>query len=124
MQNTKLSFCDIKAIAPHVCEVTVYHAVEIDDDMVDEYHGFLTKHQDETKGLLINKKNDYTYTFSAQTRLLDLPHVKAIAVVVYRQSSRIITELISRTPRRNPWNLKIFDDYDEAVDWLRSEVDN
>ena len=122
MTYSILSFGQIGTIEPRISEVVVNSGIEMNMDMVIEYHDYLTSHMDETVGLLINKKNDYTYDFEAQKHLVDLPHIKAMAVVVYRQATRIATESLVQLKRTHPWNLCIFDDYDEALGWLRAEL--
>lgn len=122
MKTTALSFAEVKNIAPHISEVTVMNGVEVDASMVKECHDFLKLNPEESLGLLINKKNDYTYGFAAQQDLLDLPHIQALAFVVYRDTSRRITELLAQVPRQHPWNMQIFTDYEEALAWLGTQL--
>lgn len=46
-------------------EVVVDEGVEINDAMVDEFHTYLGERYKGFFALLIDKKNSYTYTFSA-----------------------------------------------------------
>ncbi len=122
MKTTSLSFAEIRNIDPQICEVIINDGVEIDAAMVEECHEFLRANAQLTSALLINKKNDYTYSFAAQQNLLDLPHIKAMAFVVYKESTRRVVELLSLVPKQYPWNIKIFTEYEKAIDWLQNEL--
>jgi hypothetical protein len=122
MKTTNLSFAEIRNIEPQICEVIINDGVEIDAVMLEECHDFLRSNTQLTSALLINKKNDYTYSFAAQQNLLDLPHIKAMAFVVYKDSTRRVVELLSHVPKDYPWNMKIFTEYEEAIAWLQNEL--
>ena len=121
MEETILSFGLIKQHNKQLCEVIIDKGVEMDDAIIDEYHACLNAKYSGPLYLLVNKKNDYTYTFSAQQRLATLPNIKAIAVVVYRRSTEIATQALQNFQREIDWNLKIFHDRHEAIDWLESQ---
>lgn len=122
MSTTTLRSGKIITLMDRISEVIFDQGVEINDEMVDELHDYLLSNREQTTGLLVNKLHDYALTFGAQSRIADLPHIRAVAVICYKQSSRVITELIAQLPRQHPWNLRIFDNYDEGLEWLKSEV--
>ena len=122
MSDAILSFCVINHLDNDVCEVIVNEGVEMDDAMVDEYHAYLENYYNRPFGLLVNKENNYTYSFSAQQRVADLANIKAIAVLAYRRSTEIATQALHNFKREHEWNLKIFFDRMEALEWLDSQL--
>jgi len=90
--------------------------------MVNQYHDFLLSHLISPFSLLINKLNTYTYDFEAQMNLATLKEINAMAVVAYSRSTTISTEYLkSSVPRDIDWNLKIFSNREEALNWVRLE---
>lgn len=90
--------------------------------MVEQYHDFLLSHLISPFSLLINKVNTYSYNFDAQVDLATLTEINAMAVVAYTRSTKISTEYLKFTvPRKIEWNLKIFSNRDEALNWLQLE---
>ena len=122
MSKEKLDFGVINRLEKQIAEVIIEQGIEINDAMVDEYHRYLDKHYSGDFGLLVNKINQYTYSFTAQQRLATLPNIKAIAVVVYRRSTEIATEALLNIKRTHEWNLKTFYDRDEALSWLTLQL--
>jgi len=93
--------------------------------MVEHYHEFLLLHLVSPFSLLINKVNNYTYSFDAQVNLATLNEIHAMAVVAYTRSTKISTEYLKAcVPRKTDWNLNIFSDREEALNWLQLEQEN
>lgn len=121
MSHYTLDFGEIIILQDDIAEVIIHEGIEIDDLMVDQYHAFLLTHLQPPFSVLINKVNAYTYTFSAQLKLGNLPQIQAIAVVAYNRVTEKTTESLNNIPREQPWNLKIFNEKGVALDWLKSE---
>ena len=62
----KLSFGYITLLSENIAEVVVNRNVVMTLEMVDEYDYFLKCHFNGDFGLLINKINQYSYTFEAR----------------------------------------------------------
>lgn len=93
--------------------------VEMTLEMVEQYHTFLLSRLISPFSLLINKINSYTYSFDAQVNLATIKEINAMAVVAYTQVSQISTEYLKTTvPRKVNWNLKIYNNREEALNWL------
>jgi len=93
--------------------------------MVEQYHEFLLSNLVSPFSLLINKVNNYTYSFDAQLNLATLSEINAMAVVAYTSSTKISTEYLkSSVPRKTNWNLKIYSDREVALNWLQLEQEN
>jgi len=120
MSLHKLRFAKIIILQENIAEVIINEAVEIDNEMVSEYHDFLLQNLSAPFLLLINKINSYTYTFDAQIKIASLPEIKAMAAVTYNKATEVATRNLASLPRDNTWNIQIFPDRDTALDWLTS----
>ena len=121
MDLHELPFAKIIILRDDIAEVMINDGVEMDMNMVDQYHDFLLTHLRAPFSLLINKVNAYTYDFHAQEELATLKEIKAMAVVAYNRVTRIATETLASFPRDVKWNLQIFSNRDEALAWLVSQ---
>lgn len=124
MKTYDLSFGTVILLRPDLAEVIVNEGVEMNLDMVDEYHMFVSEYLTDPCGMLINKKNHYTYTFEAQLAISNLQKIKAMAVLVHSEAARIATEMLMKLPTHKQWNLKIFLDRDTGLHWLQEQLDS
>jgi len=124
MDLYELPFAKIIILYDDIAEVMIADGIEMDEQMVDQYHDFLLSHLHPPFSLLINKINSYSYNFPAQIKLATLKEINAMAVVAYNRITEISTETLASYPRSEEWNLKIFSNRDEALDWLFSERKN
>lgn len=122
MEIHQLSFGKIYLLSHQLAEVIVNDGVEMNMDMVNEYHDFLRQHLSAPFSLLINKLNKYSYTFEAQQHLATLPEIKAMAVVAYNHPTELATEILKDVPRKIEWNMKIFPEPDSALSWLNEQM--
>lgn len=121
MDVFELPFAKITILRDDIAEVVINDGVEMDVQMVDQYHAFLLAHLRAPFSLLINKVNAYSYHHDAQQRLAALNEINAMAVVAYNRATVFATKTLSTYPREGEWNLKIFSDRDDALAWLVSE---
>ena len=123
MDLHELTFAKIIILREDIAEVMINEGVNMDLDMVKEYHEFLLSHLRAPFSLLINKINSYTYDFEAQEELATLEEIRAMAVVAYNRVTRIATETLASFPRDVEWNLEIFSNRDDALKWLLVQQD-
>jgi len=121
MDLYKLPFAKIIILRDDIAEVIINDGVEMDVDMVEQYHDFLLSHLRPPFSLLINKINSYSYDFPAQEKLATLKEINAMAVVAYNLMTEVATETLASYPRKIKWNLKIFPNREEALSWLLKE---
>ena len=121
METYELPFAKINILREDIAEVIVDDGIEIDVEMVQQYHDFLLSHLRSPFALLINKIHAYSYDFQAQEKIGTLLEINAMAVVAYKRTTIITTEMLASYPRERKWNLKIFENRDEALAWLLSE---
>lgn len=124
MDLHELPFAKIIILRDDIAEVMINEGVEMNADMVEQYHTFLLSHLRHPFSLLVNKVNSYTYDFDAQLNLATLNEINVMAVVAYKRVTRLSTEMLaSAIPRDVDWNLNIFSNRDDAMDWLIVEQD-
>lgn len=124
MDLHELDFANIIILRDDLAEVIVHDGIEFDQPLVDRYHEFLISNLNAPFSLLINKKNAYTYDFSAQQNLACIDQIKAIGIVVYNEISRTSTQSLIRFPRDRKWKVEVFSNRDAALNWLVEEQDN
>ena len=108
MNSHELSFCTINKIDDSIAEIIVNDGIEIDIDMVAEYHAWIDDKLSTPCGLLINKINKYTYTFEAQLKIADLQKIKSIAVICYSEITKATTKSLTKLPRQRKLHLSVF----------------
>jgi len=69
MDLYELPFAKIIILDENLAEVIINEGIEMDINMVEQYHEFLLSHLQPPFSLLINKVNSYTYEFYAQLGL-------------------------------------------------------
>ncbi len=114
----KLSFCIVSKLSNCCAEFIVNKGVEVNLDMVFEYHDWLLKNLQPPMYILLNKMFPCTYSFEAQVQLASLQEVRAMAVVAYDKASRSTTQIMQTVPREGDWLIEVFDDREAALSWL------
>ncbi len=124
MEVHQLPFATINILQDDIAEVIVDEGVEMDLDMVQQYHDFLLSHLEAPFSLLINKVNSYTYDFQAQKELATLEEINSMAVIVYSDITRVSTSNLASFPRETEWNMQIFYDRNDGLSWIKLQQNN
>lgn len=122
MKTFDLSFGTVTLLRQDLAELVVDQGIEMDLDMVDEYHMFISEFLADPCAILINKINQYTYNFEAQLAISNLEKIKAIAAVAYSDASRVASEMLMKLPTHKQWNMRIFSDRGSALRWLEQQL--
>ncbi|HEX5057409.1 MAG TPA: hypothetical protein VFX02_13050 [Gammaproteobacteria bacterium] len=122
MKTFDLSFGTVTLLRQDLAEVIIDQGIEMNMDMIDEYHMFVSEFLAEPCAILINKINQYTYSFEAQLAISNLEKIKAIAAVTYSDASRMASETLMKLPTHKHWNMRIFSDRDNALRWLEQQL--
>jgi uncharacterized hydantoinase/oxoprolinase family protein len=118
MEIHHLSFAKIAILNTNIAEIVVDEGVELNGKMTNELHHFLLTNLDHPFSLLINKINSYSYTCDAQMTLGAIAELKSIAVVVYSNISKVITQDMGNIDRPINWHMEIFEKKTSALTWL------
>lgn len=121
MECHQLSFCTIKILRNDIAEVIINDGVEVDVKRLNEVESFLIRQLTPPFSLVMNKVNHYSFQYDAQVKMGTYQQLNAIAVISYNKTSEILTETLKNIPRDMKWNLEVFSDREEAVDWAKSQ---
>ena len=119
-KHYKLSFGTIIKLNENLAEVIVNEGIAMDEFMIAEYHQFLLNNLIAPFYLLINKKNSYTYTFTAQRNIANLPEIKAMAIVLETTGGLMSTETLFSINENKHSKVRLFNERHLALSWLKS----
>ena len=126
MNKHQLSFAKINILNEQVAEVIVNQDVIISLEMSEEYDRALAEIFSNNFALLINKINQYDFSFEAKLSMASHENLKAIAVVTYDNESKNSVGEVAAMRQRDGWNLKVFDGlnlgWQDGLDWLEGEL--
>jgi len=122
MSNFRLSFCDVIAVCNNITETIVDENIEVDNVMIREYHNWLAAHHTTDFGILVNKKNHYSYSFDAQLEMGMIDSIKAIAVIVPDMAREIAARSILNMRIRKNISFEIFYKRERAIAWLEQQL--
>ena len=121
--NFRLRFCKLVPLSDEITEIIADKGTEINLEDVNAFHNWLDNNHENDIALLVNKKNHCSYTFNAQREMGNLERIKAIAYVIYDNASEIaLQSMLAMKSRRNIPHYISYD-YDEALNWLKLQVD-
>jgi len=122
----QLSFAKINILSENVAEVIVEQDIEISLEMSEEYDDFLSKTFSGDFALLVNKINQYDFSFEAKLSMASHDNLIAIAVIAYENEAKESVKKVAAMRQRDGWNLKIFDGlnlgYQDGLAWLNNEL--
>ncbi|SEL20610.1 hypothetical protein SAMN05216262_10783 [Colwellia chukchiensis] len=122
----RLSFGYFTLLSENIVEVTIDEGVELSLEMIEECDAFFKAHIFGDFGMLINRVNDYSYSYEAQLTLGSYQGLKAIAFVYYSEQSKTLVDNIQQTRRHDKLNSRIFSglelEWQQALQWLQGEL--
>jgi len=118
--NYKLSFCEIEQLSDDIYEVTINEGAMIDESCAEEAKTFWHELRTEPYGLLVNNKNQFSYSFVGSQKIGEHSLERKTAILVDNSESkdRMSTVLDLKKMFGNVENKKVFQDRDEAIKWL------
>lgn len=122
----KLSFATISVLNENIVEIIIDEGVEVSMEMIEECDGFFQQHLTSNFAMLVNKINNYKFSFEAKMSMASQENLSAIAVIVYNNEDKEYVENVMNTRAIDGWNLQIFSGLDlgwqQGLDWLKSEL--
>jgi len=122
----QLSFAKINILSDTIAEVIVGQGIEISLEMSEEYDDFLTRKFTNNFALLVNKVNQYDFSFEAKLSMASHENLTAIAVITYENEGKQSVEKLAAMRKIDGWNLKVFDGlnlgWQEGYDWLQEQL--
>jgi len=126
MEKYRLSFAYINILFGNIAEVVIDNSVTVSLEMVEELDKFLTNSFDSQYALLINKLNDYNFSFEAMFSVASHENIQAIAVINYSKEGEIMTLDIIEQRKIDQLNIKMFSGldlgYQQSINWLKNQL--
>ncbi|MDH5517463.1 MAG: hypothetical protein OEY36_06550 [Gammaproteobacteria bacterium] len=119
MKEYHLDFVDFQHHESGVLEVIVHQGVEITSEQAHQFLDTIAAIEPKVRGVLVNRKNPYSYTFKANVVLAASNTVEHVAVVKYSRLPWPLNGIMF--PKF--YRLAFFDNYDEAYDWLLAKLE-
>ena len=122
----RLSFGYFKIIDDNILEVVADEGIEMTLEMIEECHQFVDSHFKDDFCMLVNRVNNYTYSFEAKLSIASYEYLKAIAFVYYSSDSKSVTEELYQLRAFDEWNFRAFSGlelgWQQAFEWLQQEL--
>jgi hypothetical protein len=122
----RLSYGFYSIFANNIIEVTADEGIEITLEMVEECHQFMNDNVEGNFALLINRINNYTYTYEAKLSIASYEGLKALAFVCYSEESILVTQQLQESHSFDQWAYPVFSGlelgWQQAYQWLESEL--
>ena len=118
MDTQRISYADVIVHGNGIVEVIVDEGVEVSARDMHELHDYMQGLTPPAHGLFANRKNSYSFTFSAYASFKELVGITAIAEVTHgKLRNRVLKALWPSFAR-----LQFFDTEQEALEWLHTTL--
>ena len=121
--NSQITFGSIRLIDSRIGEVVIHEGMVVDMEMMMNLHEKLSALFSGDFVLLLNEKNNHTYTVEAQKYLAGIKGLRAMAVLYSMRFNDTVSEYLRIFHEDSRWNLKIFYDRGKAIEWLETNLD-
>ena len=122
----RLSFASIEVISSHIAEIIVDEGVEISLEMCEEYDALLLELFPHPYTVIVNRINEFSYTYEAGLLLGSLEKRIATAFIVYNESGENRIQKFQSMRKQDTLNIRIFSGFDlgrrKSIEWLESEL--
>lgn len=122
----RLSFGYFNILAENILEVIVDDGVELTLEMLEESHQFVDDHFSCEFAMLVNKVNNYSYSYEAQLSLGSYAGLKAIAFVCFSSDDSENIAKLLKMRAIDALNAQLFSGlelgWQQAFSWLQKEL--
>ena len=122
----RLSFGFYNIFANNIIEITADEGIEMTLEMVEESHEFVNENVEGDFALLINRINNYSYTYEAKLSVASFEGLKALAFVCYSEKSVVVTNKLQECRSVDQWRYPVFLGlelgWQQAYQWLENEL--
>lgn len=126
MSFYKLSYATINMLDNNLAEVVVDKNITVSLEMVEELEAFFTKTFTEPFALLVNKINEYQYSFEAMTCMASHELLTAFAVINYDDVQQDPINQVLELRAMDELNIKVFSGlelgWQEGKNWLIEQL--
>ena len=126
--NITTRFGQIKLIAPNIAELIINQNIVVTLELMEEYDALMSRHFNESYGVLVNRLNNYSYTFEALLCIGSAKNLKAAAVINYGHANEEQIKGLAAVRQMDDLNIKEFSGLelgrDNAISWLEEQLNN
>lgn len=123
-----LSYAKVKMLSDNLAEVIVDHNITITLEMIEELDRFIQENFKQPFALLVNKINQYEYTFEAMASMVSHELLIAMAVINYDDIAEDPIHQVIKIRAIDQLNIKVFSGlelgFQAAKAWLIEELAN
>lgn len=122
----RLSFAEVNPLSKNIVELIIDENTLVSIEMMEELDAYIEQSFKHNIGILVNKINDYKYSFEAKLTLGSLPQIQAIAILNYSNAGISDSHSIEQVRALDNLNTKLFSGLelarDQAINWLVREL--
>jgi hypothetical protein len=122
----RLSFGFYNVLANNIVEVTADEGIEVTLEMVEESIEFINQYIKGNFAMLINRINNYSYSYEAQLSIASHENLKCMAFVCYSAQSEETTQKLQSNRSFDQWCYPVFSGlelgWQQAHQWLENEL--
>ncbi|MBA6231615.1 MULTISPECIES: hypothetical protein [unclassified Colwellia] len=122
----RLSFAEVNPLSKDIVELIIDENTLVSIEMVEEFDIYIEQNFKHKIGILMNKINDYKYSFEAKLTLGSLPMIQAVAILNYSNAGISDSDSIEQIRALDNLNTKLFSGLelarDQAINWLVKEL--
>jgi hypothetical protein len=113
-----LEFGTFQEIEPNIMEIIIHEGVELRESHIDLIEKGLVERYGCPYALLINRVNSYSHTHASMQRVAQLQNMTRLAILVHGTVAKHAADVHKLYQE----NLKVFDDREKAIIWLRESI--
>lgn len=122
------SFGQIKFISSRLAEVIINQDVEVSIEFVEEYDAIMKTHFREPYAVLVNRINNYSYTYEALLCIGSAQNLKAAAIINYGATNARQAKDLQSVRQIDKLTIKEFSGLElgreSAIEWLEAQLHN
>jgi hypothetical protein len=126
IMGQRLSFAEVNPLSKDIVELIIDENTLVSIEMVEEFDVYIEQNFKHKIGILMNKINDYRYSFEAKLTLGSLPLIQAVAILNYSNAGISDSHSIEQIRALDNLNTKLFSGLelarDQAINWLVKEL--
>ncbi|MFQ3193553.1 MAG: hypothetical protein ACI9N3_000365 [Colwellia sp.] len=126
IMGQRLSFAEVNPLSKDIVELIIDENTLVSIEMVEEFDIYIEQNFKHKIGILMNKINDYKYSFEAKLTLGSLPMIQAVAILNYSNAGISDSHSIEQIRALDNLNTKLFSGLelarDQAINWLVKEL--
>jgi len=118
--------CSVELLTNNIAQITIEPDVEVTLEMLGEFDEYMSTIFNHDFALLINKQNNYSYSYETLLCIGSQENLKAAAVVYYNESDAKLPSSFSDMRQVDQLNIQLFSGIDigthKALNWLEHQL--